>query len=60
MIDRVNARNNRYVMAAWLVRMAQQLERGADSRLVAKKLRAMADNVRPAAIPATARNRAAQ
>ena len=60
MIDRASARNNRYVLAAWLIRVAQMLERGTNTKTVAKKLRAMAAQVRPAATPATARNRAAQ
>lgn len=47
MIDRASARNNRYVLAAWLISMAQMLERGANTETVAKKLRAMAETIRP-------------
>ena len=47
MIDKASARNNRYILAAWLIRMAQMLERGANTETVAKKLRAKADAIRP-------------
>lgn len=46
-IDKPTARNNRYILAAWLIRMAQALERGANTGNVAKKLRAKADQIRP-------------